>query len=684
MARKIAIGTAALMAAWLWSADRPREQRYEQAVALFESKGDIPGAITLFEDAAKSADRSLASRALLYLGICYEKLGRAEAESAYSKVLQDFAEQPAAAQARARLASLKKLAGPFPNLVARKLDVPSRNFDFTTDGRRVVYRDYSSGQMIYGDLAGPARRVLLNFKPGDISWWAPSKDLSMVAVAFAAKPDRAAYISVVKTDGSAIRELVRNDEQGAGLDSVQWMNWSWDNRDLLVSVSDRDATGGYILVLSATDGKRRRLVDVQGGYAVNPRFSPDGRFVAYQILDARSAILLRTFVVPASGGKPSLIHEERRPLTYLDLLDWTADGRYLATTASAAAGPALHLFPVENGQAAGPPIVVRPGYFVAGNIWPSGALACWTVKEGGYAVHLAPLDADGKPGRWQPLDFGGYPPMSPYVIDWSPDANQIVYVAANLDAGQSGGAVVRIRNLATGQDREIHRSTARVGCIWNSASKLLCGGPSADGAPAGQMAMFSIDVDSGAREPLRPFPGMVMYGQASRDGRFVYACKGGISAAASEFVRWEIETGREMLLERASETDFFRVSPDARWLVRSANLKLAVRPLAGGDWKPLATINRAAADGSGFRQFAVTPDSKWLVYCDVDPAGKHGLFRIPIAGGPSERLGDFISLTGPLGTLDFSPDGRRLLSGVVSQEQRELWLLRNFVPVTHN
>ncbi len=77
MVRGIGIGMAAALGlSWLlWAADRAREQKYQEAVELFESKGDVPGAIRLFEDAAKSSDRNLAARSLLYLGICLRETG---------------------------------------------------------------------------------------------------------------------------------------------------------------------------------------------------------------------------------------------------------------------------------------------------------------------------------------------------------------------------------------------------------------------------------------------------------------------------------------------------------------------------------------------------------------------------------------------------------------------------------
>ena len=51
----------------------------------------------------------MAPRALVQVGLCYEKLGRDEAVRSYERLVRDYADQEeAAAQARTRLAVLKR------------------------------------------------------------------------------------------------------------------------------------------------------------------------------------------------------------------------------------------------------------------------------------------------------------------------------------------------------------------------------------------------------------------------------------------------------------------------------------------------------------------------------------------------------------------------------------------------
>jgi hypothetical protein len=77
----------------------------------------------------------------------------------------------------------------------------------------------------------------------------------------------------------------------------------------------------------------------------------------------------------------------------------------------------------------------------------------------------------------------------------------------------------------------------------------------------------------------------------------------------------------------------------------------------------------------------ITPDSKSVVYQDKDDDGKDGLYRISVAGGSPERLGDYAG--GNSSWLSISADGRRFLATFAPpQRPLEFWALENVIPVT--
>jgi Tol biopolymer transport system component len=84
-------------------------QLYETALYLEEARGELQEAIDLYKQISENreADQSLQAKALLHMGICYEKLGSEQARQAYRDVINKYAEQAEeVAHARERITHL--------------------------------------------------------------------------------------------------------------------------------------------------------------------------------------------------------------------------------------------------------------------------------------------------------------------------------------------------------------------------------------------------------------------------------------------------------------------------------------------------------------------------------------------------------------------------------------------------
>ena len=95
--------------------------------------------------------------------------------------------------------------------------------------------------------------------------------------------------------------------------------------------------------------------------------------------------------------------------------------------------------------------------------------------------------------------------------------------------------------------------------------------------------------------------------------------------------------------------------------------------MAGGNWKPL--ISGVVLRDPPF----IMPDGMWVLYQNVDTTGKPGLFRVSIAGGSPERLGD-LPFNGSAGSFFFSSDGKQILTLAEKPADYGLSVLENFVP----
>ena len=107
---RTAILIALLIAASTAAQQRPTDP--EVLLRTAEQKilrdGDIKGAIEIYKriTETRGVSRALAAKAWLGMGQAYEKLGHADAQKAYERVVKEYPEQEFAAQAAAQLKNL--------------------------------------------------------------------------------------------------------------------------------------------------------------------------------------------------------------------------------------------------------------------------------------------------------------------------------------------------------------------------------------------------------------------------------------------------------------------------------------------------------------------------------------------------------------------------------------------------
>jgi hypothetical protein len=244
------------------------------------------------------------------------------------------------------------------------------------------------------------------------------------------------------------------------------------------------------------------------------------------------------------------------------------------------------------------------------------------------------------------------------IVRWSPDSTQISYRVYDRDARAD---VVRLRTIASGEEREVYRGSKPMGCIWAAQHPTLFCIDTITGQ------LFSLSINSRSLEPLGEVSGFTVGGgnlyRSGGDDRAIYW-----SDYQYKLFRRDIDTQQSTLVDRIPGAG--RPFPDERWLARRDKDKIEIRPMAGGDWKPLVSV--------GETHMVFTPDGKWVLYHDVDSAGKHGLFRVSTAGGQPERMGDFPSVLKEGGLMVISPDGHKVVAEGGSPT--ELWILENFEP----
>ena len=235
---RLVLSVPLLCAAGLAAQAPSPSRQFQDAIHLMETKGDYPAALRLFEQVAKGTDRNLAARSLLYAGLCYEKLGKREAQNAYERLIRDFADQPGmVTAARARLAALTPAGGSpasrgmAAHRVLAEFPGPAA---LSHDGQRLSFTDWATGNLALLDLESKQKRSLTGNGTwvGEAYGSAHSPDGREIAYVWASYPPfREATaeagrlqafrleLRVVGLDGTAPRVLYRNADL--------WRLWKW-------------------------------------------------------------------------------------------------------------------------------------------------------------------------------------------------------------------------------------------------------------------------------------------------------------------------------------------------------------------------------------------------------------------------------------------------------------------------
>ena len=161
------------------------EVQYNAALRKQLVEGDLGGAIKMYQDLiAKPTDRAVKAKALWQLAIVMEAQGRqAEAERLYQQLVREFADQPAAAQARIKLAALHPPE--FSGLTMKKIEFGAGVGNIVeTDGQRAVYWDASRTTLLFGDITGKDKPRVVFQSKGTVPLPFVSRDLTMVLLYF--------------------------------------------------------------------------------------------------------------------------------------------------------------------------------------------------------------------------------------------------------------------------------------------------------------------------------------------------------------------------------------------------------------------------------------------------------------------------------------------------------------------
>lgn len=652
---------------------------FEKALYIEEGQGDLQKAIGLYQDLLKRfpASREVAAKAQLHIGLCYEKLGLAEAQKAFQKVVSDFPEQKEAVTlARARLsrlpaakAVLEKGGGEIR--IQKVWDNAIDSYFYgapSPDGKLMTYVDWDNfANLGIRNLATGESRLLTDNKSwetGEMCYQSVfSPDGSQIAFAWQTK-EGPVQLSIIGIDGSSYRVL----RDGKDATSQQLGAWSQDGRQILAYRIGKDRTV-EIFLTSVDDGTVKSVKTLSGLGAVSIRLclSPDGRYIAYSCPKPQDMANVDIFVVAADGSRevPLVSHPAKDAV-----LGWEPDGKRLLFKSDRTGSAGVWAIAIAEGMPQGEPQLLKSdmGDFSSLGLSRDGRFF-YGLYSGWSDIFVASLDPETGKVLSPPVKTILRNEGLNSAPDWSPDGEML--------ACRTSGRALFLYSLRTGVTREL--PLQKTGGLnyhflrWSpDGHRLLCVGADEKGSYG---ALHAVDAQTGDSEIIARSDdrGFLFACEWAPDGKSVYFIRRGKEDRS--LMRHDLATGKEVALFRFPNSGrfWFVLSPDGRQVALATQDKLKVYSTAGGEPRDLAEAKETTT-------IAWTKDGKFILYGLLRRGSKniYDIWRVPSGGGEAQKLElGMVNLM----HLRVHPDGRRVVFTASERpEKAEIWVMENFLP----
>jgi bla regulator protein BlaR1 len=448
-----------------------------------------------------------------------------------------------------------------------------------------------------------------------------------------------------------------------------------------------------IVSVSIADGSIHVIKKLTGSFfnAVI-RLSPDGKYVAYDVPSKEDPAKRDIFAVEIDSQRETLLvghpADDR-------LLDWTPDRRHLLFLSDRAGSWGAWLLPVAQGQARGTARVVAANI---GNVEPLGFTGkgsyYYRLAYGSSSVYVAAINVTTGQVLSEPASLEAASHNA--VGDWSPDGKYLAYCARPAATGMREPGVIRIRALATGEERELlHKIPVPFRFIrWSPDGRCLLISwlmPFQADKAVWSTRVGRIDVQTGDTTVLLETEDKrVGLAELSPDGKILYYDGGPI-------VRRQLDTGQEK--EIFTYTQPFKgpgadwaLSPDGQFIAVACNEGREKNPTVGG----VKRVVLIPSEGGRATELVRWEEPAGrLVTITWSADSKTVLFTLQkeAAGGEdSQRIDEFwqvtrdggqpkkITETAGMGfTVRVHPDGQRIAFSR-TDGGRELWVMENFLP----
>jgi len=545
------------------------------------------------------------------------------------------------------------------------------------DGRFITEINWNTGNLDVRELAtGETRQVTHN--PGEQDFWpfysVYSPDGSRIAYAWALSEQGKPSVWEVRTigvDGTDMKVHLSDHPQ----DYPEIEDWSKDGRYVLITMfpggefpAERSA---QIMTLDVTSNETRVLRTVSGQGPVGSFFSPDGRYVAYDLPTAPDSRETDIFLMPSGGGEETtLIRTPDRE----ELLGWFPDGSGILFHRSAEGSRAIWKLPVADGQPSGPPELVKDDIWNITNLGFTDDAFLYGLTVSRPGVHTARFDLEAGRvlGSLEPV--GEPSGARTHSAAWSPDGRRLAYVEQNRLGSR---LIVRSATGEILKDLPLALNAALVQTMWTAQGLLM----SERARPPDDL--YLVSPETGEVNFVTGAAGIAYGALAADDPSRVFLLADLVGDL--RMIEYDLVTGTERLLfpEDARVQEGYFASPiqTRRFpLVSPDGEHVAVIHFGPGDTY-LEVYSLSTGQSSGRTAFAQivtaspnwSPDGRYLFFqARVEEDGDRQVFQYSLEDGSARPIVGIPAGMGRVINISVSPDGRRI-SLDAGAEKREVW-----------
>ncbi|MFC1530317.1 hypothetical protein ACFL6R_06340 [Gemmatimonadota bacterium] len=485
--------------------------------------------------------------------------------------------------------------------------------------------------------------------------------------------------------------------------------WSRDGTKIALTIAPGDERT-QIAVIPANGGTVAVLKELSRRTPDHMAFSPDGRFLAYDLVQEEGSLNSDIFIL-ATDGSSEIRAVDHSAHDYL--LEWWPEKDLLLFISNRTGSLAVWAQHMNSGRPVGEPMLIRPGI---GRIGPVGlsqdGRLFYRVSFQEYDLLIAELNIQtgtlsGPAARVSPDFMGGDNPA------WSRNGRYLVYQAPTQVREPSGGGMspISILDTETGQTKQItpKLSVGGIPAVSSDGRRLVIRGRDFEGIEG----IYAIEISNGEAVWLAscdPEKGLIAIGtlQWSQDDRYVYYhIIGRGDPSLFRIMRVEIASGRvDEILQSYDRISRMILSPDDSWIAfsfmeREEWENYQNRPQNENAEMPGSSLAVIPSTGGSVRVIGSLPES-FLIHMAWSPDGRE--IRVPISirertmteEGLSSNLirreiwrvpadgGDPVIVEEKIPDCSyyiFHPDGRQIAFQRRPEiKPIELWVMENFLP----